>query len=100
MHIPYAYAEDLRVNYVVDLLNCMRRIDSVRPRGWFLTEAEEFHFDFGRGRGQPEEWFFDRGRGRGVVILTEAEDFFNFFLKNILHFKYVFFSTKIEKRHF
>ena len=71
---------------------------SVRPRGWFLTEAEaeEFHFDF--GRGQPEEWFFDRGRG--VVILTEAEDFFNFFLKNILHFKYVFFSTKIEKRHF
>ena len=69
-----------------------------------MTEAEEFQFDFGRGRGQPEEWFFDRGRGRGrgVVILPEAEaaDFFNFFLKNILHFKYVFFSTKIEKRHF
>ena len=66
------------------------------------AEAEEFHFDFGRGRGQPEEWFFDRGRGRGrgVVILTEAEDFFNFFLKNILHFKYVFFSTKIGKHHF
>ena len=56
---PVVLYNTYRCNSLKSFLN-----SSVRPRGWFLTEAEANLLNFGRGRSQPRN---------GLVLLTETE---------------------------